>query len=207
MSTKKPTFFEVHCEKILVAILSLFLVSITVWQLVFLQIDVKVGSESVGLVELEKKLEKKDREVSQKLDPTNPLQIEIPEQKKLPSSEIFQRERVVGLAPQSTLPLNEPSFSGLLVGGSISNNQWFYEPNFVAAKMGGVSITSDAVDLSQLSAEDLKLEFLNQFCLRSLLMWCGRLHGLLSISLRCEMNSREAILLLLLPKKRSRSLG
>lgn len=163
MSTKKPTFFEVHCEKILVAILSLFLVSITVWQLVFLQIDVKVGSESVGLVELEKKLEKKDREVSQKLDPTNPLQIEIPEQKKLPSSEIFQRERVVGLAPQSTLPLNEPSFSGLLVGGSISNNQWFYEPNFVAAKMGGVSITSDAVDLSQLSAEDLKLEFLNQF--------------------------------------------
>lgn len=163
MSTKKPTFFEVHCEKILVAILSLFLVSITVWQLVFLQIDVKVGSESVGLVELEKKLEKKDLEVSQKLDPTNPLQIEIPEQKKLPSSEIFQRERVVGLAPQSTLPLNEPSFSGLLVGGSISNNQWFYEPNFVAAKMGGVSITSDAVDLSQLSAEDLKLEFLNQF--------------------------------------------
>ena len=29
--------------------------------------------------------------------------------------------------------------------------------------MGGVSITSDAVDLSQLSAEDLKLEFFNQF--------------------------------------------
>ena len=163
MSTKKPTFLEVHCEKILVAIFSLLLVSAIVWQLLFLQIGVKVGSESVGLVDLEQKLDKKEREVSQKLEPTAPLQIEIPEQKKIQSSEIFQRERVIGLAPKSSLPPNQPSFSGLLEGGSISNNQWFYEPKFVAGKMGGVSITSDAVDLSQLSAEDLKLEFFNQF--------------------------------------------
>ncbi len=163
MSTKKPTYFEVHCEKILVAIASLLLVSVTVWQLVFLQIDVKVGSESVGLVDLEKKLEKKERDVSQKLDPSAPLQIEIPEQKRLPSAEIFQRERAIGVAPKSSLPPNEPSFSGLLAGGSLSNNQWFYEPNFVAGKMGGVNITADAVDLSQLSEEDLKLEFFNQF--------------------------------------------
>ena len=77
MSTKKPTFLEVHCEKILVASFSLLLVSARVWQLLFLQIDVKVGSESVGLVDLEQKLDKKEREVSQKLEPTAPLQIEM----------------------------------------------------------------------------------------------------------------------------------
>ncbi|MDA1262746.1 MAG: hypothetical protein O3B75_07585 [Planctomycetota bacterium] len=163
MSTKKPSFVEIHCEKILTAVIGLLLVSVLVWQILFLNINVKVGTENVSLGNLGEKLEKKSQVVSKKLDPNSPLQLEIPEPKKVPSDEIFETEKVIGIAPNKSLPRIEPSFSGLLTGETLSNNQWFYDPNFAAGQMSGVSISTDAVDISQLSEEDQKLDFFQKF--------------------------------------------
>lgn len=154
MSSKKPSLLESHCEKILVATLGLFLVVVIIWQLVFQQINIKVGSSTVTLGEIESKLVDKERVVSNKLDPSSPSPLEIPEKREVATAEIFLQQRDVAVAPKDSLIPNQPSFGKLLSGSTVANNQWFYQPIYPAQEMKGTLITTDSFDYDKMSVED-----------------------------------------------------
>lgn len=155
MSSKKTNFIELHCEKILVVIAGLLLAVIAVWQLAVLSIDVKVGSETVSLQTLQEKLVRKEREVAAKLESDSPSALELPEPKKVSTSDVFEHQRTGQIAPSVALIPNQPSFGKLLAGETLAANQWFYIPVFPAGKMQGTVVTTDAFDVSAIVGETL----------------------------------------------------
>lgn len=153
MSAKKVSFLELHCEKIVVAVVALGLVGVVVWQTLFVAVQVKVGSETLSLDGLSEKLAAKETDLARKLAPDNPSPIELPEAKSVSTSEIFQSKLVASIAPSATLMPNQPSFGKLLVGDSRPANQWFYQPTFGAGEMHGTLVTSDALDEKAIDEE------------------------------------------------------
>lgn len=153
MSAKKASFLELHCEKIVVAVVALGLVTVVVWQILFVAVQVKVGNETLSLNELSEKLAAKETDLARKLEPDNPSPIELPEAKGESTSEIFQSKLAAQIAPSATLMPNQPSFGKLLVGDSRPTNQWFYQPIFGASEMHGTVVTSDALDEEQIDEE------------------------------------------------------
>ncbi len=165
MSSKRPNIVELHCEKMLVGIVGLFLVAVAVWQIVFVQIQVKVGSERVALPALQEKLERKEGDLSRKLDPSGASPLDIPEAKQVSAAAIFEAERVRAVAPANALVATEPSFGKLLTGGSVSNSQWFYDPKFPPPRMEAVVVSTDAFDMAAIGDETLSAnrEFFTPF--------------------------------------------
>ena len=154
MSSKKISLLESHCEKILVATLGLFLVVVIIWQLLFQQINIKVGSSTVTLGEIENKLVDKERTVANKLDLSSPCPLEIPEKREVATMEIFLQQRDVAVAPKDSLIPNQPSFGKLLSGSTVANNQWFYQPIYPAQELKGTLITTDSFDYDKMSVQD-----------------------------------------------------
>ncbi len=153
MSSKQPNVLERHCEKVLAVSFAVILVGVIVWQLIFFEMRVKVGSDSVPLQQLNEKLAQKETDLSRKLGASGDSPLELPQAKQVSSIELFETGRSKPISPGSELKPTEPSFGKLLTGGTVANSQWFYEPTFAAPQMRGAVVSTDAIDLNAVDAE------------------------------------------------------
>ena len=153
MSSKRPSFIELHCEKLLAVLLGVALAGITVWQLVFLSVGVKVGTETLSIQDIRGRIERQEQALSKKLDRDAPVPLELPEAKQISSAEVFEHQRIAAVAPASSLAPNQPAFGKMLMAEAGSQRQWFHVPEFAAARMEGAVVTRDAIDATAIPPE------------------------------------------------------
>ena len=153
MSSKRPSFIELHCEKLLVIVAGLALAFVTLQQLVFMGVGVKVGSETLSLNAVEERLRRKEADLSSKLDIDAPSPLVLPEPKRVSNEELFDGRKIAAVSPKTSLPPNQSALAKLLEGQAVSMSQWYFSPSFGASEVIGTLVTADAVAGAELPRE------------------------------------------------------
>lgn len=155
MANKNLSALEQNCEKILLALAGATFAGVLVWQLVFANTTISVGSKTQSLSQGAQEVAKQRDALSRKLGSTT-LEFELPNPKGESGHAEFLKHLAVSVSPSATVASNQPALGGLLAKGEVQGEEWFHEPRFAALDMSGVVVTTDALTADAIGEEELK---------------------------------------------------
>ncbi len=153
MSSKKISFLEQNCEKLLTAGAGVALAGVVVWQLVFAQVRVDAGGESLSIEELGDRVGKRTESFNAKLDGDSG--VTLPDRAKVTGVKSLAAKIVEPISPAPTLPPNQPALGRGISRQGIEADEWYYEPQFAAVQVDGAVVTADALTADAIDEETL----------------------------------------------------
>lgn len=153
MQNKGINPFEQHVEKIAVAVGALAVAGVVAWQFVLVEGNVDVDGQSVAPGEVDKRLIEKAERLRSQLGQNTPSRVEFPAITAT-GRQAIEAATSKGVAPQPALAVNQPALGALIAPSASSVDQWYHEPAFAALAMVGAAVTSDALDVEAMPAED-----------------------------------------------------
>ncbi|MBC23148.1 MAG: hypothetical protein CMJ32_04440 [Phycisphaerae bacterium] len=147
MKVKGIPFWEQHIEKFVFGAVVLVLLAVVVMQFMSPNM-VKLGSEEVGLGDVDDKLVEKANRINSGLKTTNPeLRASVMEQ--LPGwKATFQQGLGQGVSPSGSLTRTMPIVAGALMPSGVGGEALFNVPTIPVPRMHAVVQTADAIDSS-----------------------------------------------------------
>ncbi len=143
MASKKISFLELHCEKLLAALAGVGLAGVVVWQLVFAEVMVSTDGGSKSLSTLTNDLANQVGSVRRKLE--GDLPFEVPEPVSVAGADTFASKVSERISPAQYLPQNQPALAQGIARQGIAADEWYYEPSFTVVAVEGVAVTTDAL--------------------------------------------------------------
>jgi hypothetical protein len=158
MKTNGISFFEQNIEKIVLGVSGVVFVSVVVWQL--FPHSVKLGSESVPLGEVDKRIAEKTAVLKGKLEQKQePLAAQLGD-RLAPTAPKFDARLAAPLSPGGGLPRVEPRLASILQSDGAAAGEPFHVPKFPAVAMRPTVQVDDTLDQTALTQfADLKTIF------------------------------------------------